>query len=136
MHDRLLLATFLTFGWIFIVVFQPVFTPKTDLLVVVALGAFGVASVLVLGSLVSLAVDHRLPPMRNFPSLDIDESCWVAAVMTGVAGFAVMLILTSLLPRSVPQLVTSFLYAAPFWAASMAFLVKAAESEADSTIEY
>ena len=124
-HQRLLLATYLTCGWIFLVVFQPVFVDTTNLVTVVVLGAFGVALALLVVTLVSLVVDRQLPPMRNFPSLDINESCGLAAVLTGVAVMVVSLILLTLLPRPVPRLATSFLYAIPLWAASMAFLLRA-----------
>jgi len=133
-HQRLLLATYLTFGWIFFIIFQPVFVATTSLVTVVVLGAFGVALALMLVTVVSLAVDRRLPPMRNFPSLHIDESCGIAAVLTGVAVMVVSLILMSLLPRPVPRLASEFLYAVPLWAALMAFLVRA-QPQSESTIE-
>ena len=124
-HQRLLLATYLTFGWVFAVVFLPVFNATRDLAVIVALGVFGVASLLVIVSLDSLAVDRHLPPMRDFPDLDIGEDCWVAGVLTGMAVFLVSLVVASFIPTPAPQPLTSVLPAVSLWAGSMAFLIKA-----------
>ena len=124
-HERLLLATYFTFGWIFVVIFLPVFKATTDLAVIAALGVVGVASALAIVSLVSLAVDRRVPPMRDFPNLDIGEDCLIAAVVTGIAVFLVSLVVVSFLPGTAPRLVTTGLLTAPFWAAMMAFLIKA-----------
>jgi hypothetical protein len=124
-HQRLLLATYLTCGWILVVIFEPVFEGTRDLVVIATLGAFGVAFDLLVVSLVSLAVDRRLPPMRGFPNLQIDGSCWVAGVGTAIALMVVSVIGLAILNRSGSYFVRSFFLAVPFWAASMAFLLKA-----------
>jgi len=120
-HHRLLTATYLTCGWIFVVVFLPVFRATTDLVVVVSLGVFLVATALVVVGLVSLAVDRRLPPMRDLTrtNLSFGQNCWVAAAVTGVAALLVSLALAAFLPGPMPELETSLLWAIPFWAASM-----------------
>lgn len=124
-HQRLLMGTYLTCGWIFVGIFLPVFRSTRDLVVVVSLGVFLVASALVVVSLVSLAVDRRLPPMRDFPNLKFGENCWIAAVVTWVAAFVVSLVFARLSSGPVPELEKSLFLAVPFWAASMAFLAMA-----------